>query len=107
MTTYHSYGVTLSPSQRRKLAMAYNEKSLITLRLSHNELSGPNEIMLTMTQIKRIQKAASQGKGVDLKISKTQIRRVVQKGGSLFSSLLTLGAKLLPKAMNLAMNLCN
>ncbi|PFX15632.1 hypothetical protein AWC38_SpisGene20140 [Stylophora pistillata] len=59
-------------------------------------------MMLTMTQIKRIQKAASQGKGVDLKISKTQIRKVVQKGGSLFSSLLTRGAKLLPKAMNLA-----
>ena len=101
-TKYYSYGVSLSDNQRKKLAKAYNEKSAITLRLSHNELSGLDEMMLTKTQINRIQKAASLGKGVDLKISKTQMTKVVQKGGSLFSSLLALGTKLLPKAMNLA-----
>ena len=38
------------------------------------------------------------GTGVDLKISKSQIRHVVQEGGSLWSSLLTLGTKALPYA---------
>ena len=38
------------------------------------------------------------GTGVDLKISKTQIRHLVQEGGSLWSSLLTLGTKALPYA---------
>ena len=101
MTAYYPHGVTLSDNQRRKLAKAFNEKSPITLRLSHNELTGSDEMMLTKTQIKKIQKAKSNGRGVDLKISKTQITKVAQKGGSLFSSLLTLGAKPLPKAMNL------
>ena len=54
--------------------------------------------MLTKTQLKRIQKAMNNGTGVDLKISKTQIRHLVQEGGSLLSSLLTLGTKALPYA---------
>ena len=38
------------------------------------------------------------GTGVDLKISKTQISHVVQEGGSLWSSLFSLGTKALPYA---------
>ncbi|PFX21869.1 hypothetical protein AWC38_SpisGene13598 [Stylophora pistillata] len=94
--------VSLSDNQKRKLAKAFNEKSAITIRLSHKELTGSDEMMLTQTQIKKIKKAINAGKGVDLKISKTQMTKVAQKGGSLFSSLLALGTKLLPKAMNLA-----
>lgn len=101
-TRYIAYGVSLSDNQRMKLAKAFKEKSPITLRISHNELTGSDEMMLTQTQIKKIHKAVSAGKGVDLKISKTQITKVAQKGGSLFSSLLNIGTKLLPKAMNLA-----
>ena len=102
MTTYIAYGVKLSDNQRKKLAKAFKEKSPITLRLSHNELTGSDEMMLTKTQIKKIQKARSTGKGVDLKISKTQIAKIAQKGGTLFSSLLNVGTKLLPQAMNIA-----
>ena len=54
--------------------------------------------MLTKTQLKRIQKAINNGTGVDLKISKTQISHLVKEGGSLWGSLLTLGAKTLPYA---------
>ena len=102
MTTYIAYGVKLSDNQRKKLAKAFKEKSPITLRLSHNELTDSDEMMLTKTQIKKIQKARSAGKGVDLKISKTQIAKIAQKGGTLFSSLLNVGTKLLPQAMNIA-----
>ena len=102
MTTHYiAYGVTLSDNQRMKLAKAFKEKSPITLRLSHNELTGSDEMMLTQTQIKKIH-SKGVGKGVNLKISKTQITKVAQKGGSLFSSLLNIGTKLLPKAINLA-----
>ena len=38
------------------------------------------------------------GTGVDLKISKTQIRYLVQEGGSLWSSLINLGMRALPYA---------
>ena len=55
-------------------------------------------LMLTATQLKRIKKAMNNKTGVDLKISKTQIRSVVQKGGSLWSSLLNLSMRALPYA---------
>ena len=103
-TTYIPHGVTLSQNQRRKLAKALEKRPFqgITIRLSHSELTGPDELMLTKTQIGRIQKSFASGKGVDLKISKTQIGKVVTKGGSLFSSLAALVPTLLPKAMQVA-----
>ena len=44
----------------------------------------------------------SQGTGADIKISKTQIRKAIRHGGSLWGSLISLGSKLLPMAMPLA-----
>ena len=96
--TYVKYGVKLSANQKRKLAKALSNKSAITLRLTKSDLTGNDMLMLTATQLKRIKKALSNKTGVDLKISKTQIRSVVQKGGSLWSSLLNLGMKALPYA---------
>ena len=55
--------------------------------------------MLTKTQLKRIQKSLNDGTGVDIKISKTQIRKVAKQGGNLFSSLASLGARVLPYAV--------
>ena len=42
------------------------------------------------------------GNGVDIKNSKTQIRKAVKYGGSLWGSLVNLGSTLLPMAMRLA-----
>ena len=102
MTKYYPYGVSLSKGQLEKLSRAYNNNSAITIRLARNELSGPHEIMLTKTQINKLRKAMSQGTGSDIKISKTQIRKAVRQGGSLWGSLISLGSKLLPMAMPLA-----
>ena len=96
--TYVKYGVKLSANQKQKLAKAVSDKSAITLRLTKSDLAGNDMLMLTSTQVKRIKKASSNKTGVDLKISKTQIKHVVQKGGSLWSSLLNLGMKALPYA---------
>ena len=41
-------------------------------------------------------------KGVDIKLSRTQVQNIVKQGGSLFTSVLSLGAKMLPMATNLA-----
>jgi len=96
--SYVKYGVKLSTGQKEKLARALSNKSAITIRLTKSDLTGNDELMLTRTQLKRIQKAMKNGTGVDLKISKTQIRHLVQVGGSLWGSLMTLGAKALPFA---------
>ena len=86
MTKYYPYGVSLSKGQSEKLSRAYNNNSAITIRLAKNELSGPHELMLTKTQINKLRKAISQGAGSDIKISKTQIRKAVRQGGSLWGS---------------------
>ena len=96
MTKYFEYGVNLSVGQKENLAKAIQTNSELTLRLKNNQLSGSDELMLTKTQLNKIQKAASNRTGVNLKISKSQIRKAVKQGGSLFSSLAMLGAKALP-----------
>ena len=96
MTTYYPHGVKLSENQKAKLAKAVKNNSAITIRLSKNVLTGSDQLMVTKTQLKRIQKAMKKGTGADVKISKTQIRKAVQEGGSLWSSLFSLGTKMLP-----------
>ena len=86
---YIPYGVTLSQNAKRRLAKAFEKREPLTIRLSHSELTGPDELMLTKTQIGRIQKSYNSGKGVLLKISKTQITKVVKKGGALWSGLMS------------------
>ena len=99
MTTYIEYGVKLTDGQKSKLASAILNKSPLTLRLKHGHLRGPDELMLTQRQISKIKKSIANGTGSDIKISKTQIRRSVKHGGNLFSSLASLGAKVLPYAI--------
>ena len=99
MTTYIEYGVTLTDGQKSKLASAILNKSPLTLRLKHSHLQGSDELMLTQRQITKIKKSLRNGTGSDIKISKTQIRRSVKHGGNLFSSLASLGAKVLPYAI--------
>ena len=99
MTTYFEYGESLTDNQKRSLASAMNSNTPLTLRLKHGNLSGNDELMLTKTQLKRIQKSLNNGTGADIKISKTQIRKVAKQGGNLFSSLASLGARVLPYAV--------
>ena len=99
MSTYIEYGVTLTDGQKSKLASAIINQSPLTLRLKHSNLRGSDELMLTKRQIDKIKKSIANGTGSDIKISKTQIRKSVKHGGNLFSSLASLGAKVLPYAM--------
>ena len=99
MTQYFEYGVKLSDNQKRSLANAINSKSPLTLRIKNSNLVGNDELMLTKTQFKRIQKSLTNGTGADIKISKTQIRKIAKHGSNLFSTLASLGAKVLPYAV--------
>ena len=96
MTTYHPYKVNLSKGQKSKLGRAFKANSALTLRLSAKQTSGNDELMLTANQKKKIAKASALGKGVEIKISKTQIRKVVKQGGSLFSAIIPLARSLAP-----------
>ena len=96
MTTYHPYKVNLSKGQKSKLGKAFKANSALSLRLSAKQTSGNDELMLTANQIKRITKAAALRKGVEIKISKSQIRKVMKQGGSLFSAIIPLARSLTP-----------
>ena len=50
-----------------------------------------DDLMLTKTQINKIKKAMKNNTGVDIKISKALIRKAVKYGGSLWSSLFSMG----------------
>ena len=91
-STYHLYGLNLSENQKANLAKAYQNKTGYVLRLTHKQLQGEDEIPLTATQIKKINNALLQKRGVEIKVSRTQ----AMKGGSMFSSLATLASKALP-----------
>ena len=93
MTTYHPYKVNLSKGQKDKLRRALKSKNPFSLRLKKTQLSGNDQLMLTANQIKRIQKAASQGKGAEIKVSKAQAQKV---GGSIFSALVPLARSVGP-----------
>ena len=80
MTTYHTHKVNLSQGQRSKLLKAYKDKSEITIRLGNTNLTGNDSLMLTKRQINKINKAKKAGLGVDIHISKTQIRKVSKLG---------------------------
>ena len=99
MTTYIEYGVILTDGQKSKLLRAIKKRSAIKLRLKHSHLQGPDELMLTKRQIARIKKSIKNGTGSDIDISQSQIRSLVKHGGNLFTSLISLGSKLLPIAM--------
>ena len=55
--------------------------------------------MLTKRHIVKIQKSLANGTGTDISTSKTQIRKLVKHGGNLFTSLASLGEKVLPYAV--------
>ena len=80
MTTYHSHKVNLSEGQRKKLLTAHNNKSGITIRLSKSDITGNDSLMLTKRQINQLNKAKKSGVGSDLKISQTQIPKVIGAG---------------------------
>lgn len=102
MSNYTEYSVKLTDGQKTKLRSAIKNNSGLTLRLKHKNLSGPDELMLTATQISRIKKSISNGTGADIKISKTQIRKSVKYGGNLFGALASMGARMLPYAAKAA-----
>ena len=73
--SYLRYSVSLSDSQKKKLSSAIKNGKEVTIRLSYDELTGRNPVMITAGQQAKINKAKLQKKGVQLKFSKTQLSK--------------------------------
>ena len=89
MTQLYEINVKLSDNQKTNLSKAFHKRETIVLRLTKDALNGSDTLYVSATTVKRLEKNRTMNKGMDIKLSKTNIRK--QVGGSLLSSILTLG----------------
>ena len=94
MTQLYVIKVKLSPNQKKNLSNAFHKRETIVLRLAKDSLTGNDTLYVPSTVVKRLRKNQKLKKGMDIKLSKTNIRK--QVGGSLLTSILTLGRTLAP-----------
>ena len=98
-TTYLPYKIALTDGQKKKLQKAYVSKTAVTLRVKPGQIERSDELLLTATQISRLKKTSAAGKGIEIKLSQTQIQNTAQRGGSLFSAMLGLARPLITPAL--------
>ena len=108
MTQYNSLNPRLSNSQLNKLKSAIKNESEVVLRLSSNMIGSnrtnfPHKLFLTNTQVANICKAFANYLSADIKLSKTQLSKIIQSGGllgRLLGPLLKTGLPLMKKQSN-------
>ena len=111
MTQYNSLNVKLSNSQLNKLKSSIKNENDVVLRISSNMVSNsndntnfPHELLLTNRQVANIRKAFVNHSSIDIKLSKTQLSKMIQSGGFLGKLLGKLAGPLMKVAMPLAKN---
>ena len=105
MTHYNSLNVKLSNSQFNKFKSAIQNETEVVLRLSSNmigdnETNFPHKLLLTNRQVLNLRKAFSNHLSADVKLSKTQLSKMIQSGGFLGRLLSPLIKTVLPLIKN-------
>ena len=85
MTQYNSLNVKLSNSQLNKFKSAIKSETEVVLRLSSNmigdnETDFPYQLLLTNRQVANIRKTFANHLSTDIKLSKTQLSKMIQSG---------------------------
>ena len=88
MTKYNKLNVKLSNSQLNKLKSTIKNETEVVLRLSSNKIGDdetnfPHKLLLTNRQVSKLCKAFANKLSSDIKLSKTQISKMIQSGGFL------------------------
>ena len=99
MTQYNSLNIKLSNSQLNKLKSAIKTETEVVLRLSSNmigdsETNFPHKLLLTNKQVADLRKSFANHSSTDIKLSKTQLSKMIQSGrflGRLLGPLLKMG----------------
>ena len=86
MTQYSSLNVKLSNAQLNKLKSAIKNETEVVLRLSSNMIGDngtnfPHKLLLTNRQVSNLRKAFTDNSSTDIKLSKSQLSRIIQSGG--------------------------
>lgn len=82
VSKYHPHGLTLNSEQMKSLGKG--EK----VRMKPAQLQGDMTVLLTATQIRKIQKAIAGGKGMELRLSQAQLKHIAKSGGGGFADFL-------------------
>ena len=106
MTQYNCLNVKLSNSQLNKLKSAIKNENEVVLRLSSNiigddENNFPHKLLLTNRQVSNLCRAFENHSSADIKLSKTQLSKMIQSGGFLGRLLALLLKTGLPLIANL------
>ena len=88
MTQYISLNVKLSNSQLSKFKSAIKNENEVVLRLSSNiigdnETNFPHKLLLTNREVSNLRKAFANHSSSDIKLSKTQLSKMIQSEGFL------------------------
>ena len=90
MTQHNSLNVKLSNSQLSKLKSAIKNETDVVLRLSSNVIGNsddhtnfPHELLLTNIQVSNLRKAFAKNTSTEIKLSRTQLSKMIQSGGLL------------------------
>ena len=103
MTQLYEIKVKLSENQKKNISDTYRKRETIVIRLTNDSLRGNDTLRVPAMVKKRLEKNRKENKGMDIKLSKTNIRK--QVSGSLLTSILSLGRVFGPtiaKTMGLA-----
>ena len=101
MTQYNGLNVKLSNSS---IKSSIKNETDVVLRISSNMVGNSNELLLTNRQVANIRKAFANHLSTDIKLSKTQLSKMIQSGGFLGKLLGKLPGPLMEVAMPLAKN---
>ena len=90
MTQYNSLNVKLSNSQFNKSKSAIKNETKVVLRLSSNvignsddETNFPHKLLLINRQVADLRRAFANYSSTDVKLSNTQLSKMIQSGGFL------------------------
>ena len=90
MTQYNTLNVKLSNSQLNKFKSAIKNETDVILKLSSNMIGNsddqtnfPHKLLLTNRQVANLRKAFPNHTSTDIKLSKTQLSKMIQLGGFL------------------------
>ena len=107
MVKYSKVDCKLTNVQLNKLIKAVKSDEGATLRLgirNFNKNKTPHELLLTTRQNTKLRNAVNNNSATDIKLSKTQMKKIIQSGGFLGKLLSKLAGPLMKIALPLAKN---
>ena len=108
MVEYNKVNVKLSDSQLNKLKSAVKNRQGPTIRMNIKMFNGnklPCELLLTTRQKTKRRNVFEKNMSTDIKLSKTQISKIIQSGGFLGSLLSKMAGPLMKVAVPLPKNI--